>query len=139
MICALSSYSDLNLSHDQCTGPPECTECSAHGRDCIFDEASDKRRKASVQRTQEQLDYFRSFVDDLISLIRDSDGPVVQEIVDSIRSGADPRQIRDTLTRLAENVGGVSNPTPHDPNLTLDFGGNPGPNNNTANFYAHPR
>lgn len=139
MIRALSIYSDPNFSHNQCTGPPECTECSAHGRDCIFDEASDKRRKASVQRTQEQLDYFRSFLDDLICLIRDSDGPVVQEIVDNIRSGADPRQIRDILTRLAENDAGVSNPTPHDPNLTLDFGINPGLNNKTGNFYGHPR
>ncbi|CAG8410425.1 unnamed protein product [Penicillium salamii] len=127
----------LSSSHS-CTGPPYCTECSTHSRECVFDEAADRRRKASAKRTQDQLDHFRTFVDDLITLIRDSDGPTVQLIVNTIRSGADPRHIRDTLTRILENdvgqPGSLSNPGPHDPHITLNFNSN---TNNMGSYYDH--
>ncbi|OQE84915.1 hypothetical protein PENNAL_c0025G01301 [Penicillium nalgiovense] len=124
----------VNALHaDRCTGPPHCTECSTHGRDCVFDEAADRRRKASAKRIQDQLDHFRSFVDDLIGLIRDSDGPTVQLIVNSIRSGATPGEIRDILTRLLEddNPSDSRNSGVRDSNLNLNIT----PNNNMGNYF----
>ncbi|KAF3025328.1 hypothetical protein E8E15_008436 [Penicillium rubens] len=117
----------------KCTGPPHCTECSTHGRECIFDEAADRRRKASAKRIQDQLDHFRSFVDDLIGLIRDSDGPTVQLIVNTIRSGATPGEVRDILTRLLEddNPSDFRNPGVRDSNLNLNIA----PNNNMGNYF----
>ncbi|CAG8347962.1 unnamed protein product [Penicillium salamii] len=136
---ASTACTECQRRRTRCTGPPYCTECSTHARECVFDEAADRRRKASAKRTQDQLDHFRTFVDDLIGLIRDSDGPTVQLIVDTIRSGADPRHIRDTLTRILEDDVGqpssLSNPGPHDPNLSLNFNSNT--TNNMGNYYDH--
>jgi hypothetical protein len=137
---ASTACTECQRRRTRCTGPPYCTECSTHARDCVFDEAADRRRKASAKRTQDQLDHFRSFLDDLIGLIRESDGQTVQLIVDTIRSGADPRHIRDTLTRILENdvgqPGSLSNQGPHDSNLSLNFNpNNNSSNNNMGNYY----
>ncbi|OQE05771.1 hypothetical protein PENVUL_c022G03308 [Penicillium vulpinum] len=120
-----------------CTGPPHCTECSTHARECVFDEAADRRRKASAKRIQDQLDHFRSFVDDLIGLIRESDGTTVQSIVNTIRSGATPGEIRDYLTRLLEddNQPDPRNSSMRDANLNLNIT----PNNNMGNYFNSSR
>jgi len=134
---ASTACTECQKRRTRCTGPPNCTECSTHARECVFDEAADRRRKASAKRIQDQLDHFRSFVDDLIGLIRDGDGPTVDLIVNTIRSGATPGEIRDTLTRILEdeaqpnlrNSGmGVANPNL---NSTL--------NNNMGNYFNPPR
>jgi hypothetical protein len=69
-------------------------------------------------------------VEDLIDVIRDSDGPTVQSIVNAIRSGDQPGEIRDTLTRILENndrtapgYSGVQE------NISLDYNMNPHTNN----------
>ncbi|CAP80772.1 Nitrogen assimilation transcription factor [Penicillium chrysogenum] len=130
---ASTACTECQKRRTRCTGPPHCTECSTHGRECIFDEAADRRRKASAKRIQDQLDHFRSFVDDLIGLIRDSDGPTVQLIVNTIRSGATPGEVRDILTRLLEddNPSDFRNPGVRDSNLNLNIA----PNNNMGNYF----
>jgi hypothetical protein len=72
-------------------------------------------------------------VDDLIGLIRDSDGPTVQLIVNIIRSGATSGEVRDILTRLLEddNPSDFRNPGVRDSNLNLNIA----PNNNMGNYF----
>ncbi|KAJ5513575.1 hypothetical protein N7463_003127 [Penicillium fimorum] len=134
---ASTACTECQKRRTRCTGPPHCTECSTHARECVFDEAADRRRKASAKRIQDQLDHFRSFVDDLIGVIRDGDGPTVQLIVNTIRSGATPGDIRDTLTRLLEDD---QQSSPHisgvrDSHLNLNIT----PNNNMGNYFNPPR
>ncbi|KAJ5550521.1 hypothetical protein N7535_001536 [Penicillium sp. DV-2018c] len=128
---ASTACTECQRRRTRCTGPPYCTECTTHARECIFDEAADRRRKTSAKRTQEQLDHFRSFVDDLLGVIRDRDGPTVQSIVNMIRSGADPGEIRDHLTRILEGGTGLptSSNTLQQP-VNLDFG-----NTNMGNYF----
>ncbi|KAJ5468255.1 C6 transcription factor SndA [Penicillium sp. IBT 31633x] len=136
---ASTACTECQRRRTRCTGPPSCTECSLHNRECVFDEAADRRRKASAKRTQDQLDHFRSFVDDLIGLIRDRDGPTVQSIVNTIRSGADLGLIRDMLTRiLEEDIGqpGSSSSGARDSNVNLVIHSNQPMGNN---FNPQPR
>ncbi|KAJ5129744.1 C6 transcription factor SndA [Penicillium bovifimosum] len=129
---ASTACTECQRRRTRCTGPPYCTECSTHARECIFDEAADRRRKTSAKRTKEQLEHYRSFVDDLLGLIRDRDGPTVQSIVNMIRSGADPGAIRDLLTRILEDGTGLpssSNAVPQPVNLDIDG------NTNMGNYF----
>ncbi|CDM34500.1 hypothetical protein DTO013E5_5003 [Penicillium roqueforti] len=133
---ASTACTECQKRRTRCTGPPNCTECSTHARECVFDEAADRRRKASAKRIQDQLDHFRSFVDDLIGLIRDSDGPSVQLIVNTIRSGATPGEIRDILTRLLDddNQSDSRNSGMRDSDVNLNF-----TNNHMGNYFHPPR
>ncbi|KAE8344568.1 hypothetical protein BDV24DRAFT_160308 [Aspergillus arachidicola] len=75
------------------TGPP-CTECALHRRDCVIDEFADKRRKVAARRAQEELRYYRGFVEQLLKAIRQGEGTDVEAIVAVIRSGASHDEIR---------------------------------------------
>lgn len=78
-------------------------------------------------------------MDDLIGLIRDRDGPTVQSIVNTIRSGADLGLIRDMLTRiLEEDIGqpGSSSSGARDSNVNLVIHSNQPMGNN---FNPQPR
>ncbi|KJK63616.1 hypothetical protein P875_00064916 [Aspergillus parasiticus SU-1] len=75
------------------TGPP-CTECALHRRDCVIDEFADKRRKVAARRAQEELRYYRGFVEQLLKAIRHGEGTDVEAIVAVIRSGASHDEIR---------------------------------------------
>ncbi|KAJ5164127.1 uncharacterized protein N7500_005957 [Penicillium coprophilum] len=130
---ASTACTECQKRRTRCTGPPHCTECSTHARECVFDEAADRRRKASAKRIQDQLDHFRSFVDDLIGLIRDSDGPTVQLIVNTIRSGATPGEIRDTLTRILEDHHQPTLSDMRDSHSHLNL--NITPNNHMGNYF----
>ncbi|KAJ5619639.1 hypothetical protein N7510_003623 [Penicillium lagena] len=82
-----------------------CSECETHGRQCFFDEGSDKRRKISAKRTQEDLRYYRQFVDFLLEAIRTSEYSVVQHLIEIIRAGMPEDQ-------LAAEVAHILNRTP---------------------------
>jgi hypothetical protein len=134
---ASTACTECQKRRTRCTGPPHCTECSHHARECVFDEAADRRRKVSAKRIQDQLDHYRGLTEDLIDVLRDSDGPTVQSIVNTIRSGAQPGEIRDTLTRILENnnrtaprYSGVQE------SISLDYNMNPHTNN--MNNYPKP-
>ncbi|KAE8144106.1 hypothetical protein BDV25DRAFT_167645 [Aspergillus avenaceus] len=75
------------------TGAP-CAECALHGRECVVDEYADKRRKVAARRAQEELRYYRGFVEQLLKAIRYGDRPNVDAIVNIIRSGATLEEIR---------------------------------------------
>ncbi|CAI7637543.1 unnamed protein product, partial [Penicillium pancosmium] len=82
-----------------CTGMP-CTECVTHGRECVTDELSDKRRKASARRTQEELNDTRSILESLLRLIRIGDAASLQSMVQTVRGGADLDEIRNFLDQV---------------------------------------
>ncbi|KAE8155393.1 hypothetical protein BDV40DRAFT_283838 [Aspergillus tamarii] len=81
------------------TGPP-CAECALHGRDCVIDEFADKRRKVAARRAQEELRYYRGFVEQLLKAIRHGEGTDVEAIVAVIRSGASHDEIRAVVRGL---------------------------------------
>ncbi|KAJ5209576.1 C6 transcription factor SndA [Penicillium cf. viridicatum] len=136
---ASTACTECQKRRTRCTGPPHCTECSTHARECVFDEAADRRRKASAKRVQDQLDYFRSFVDDLIGLIRDSDRQTVQTMVDTIRSGATPGDVRDLLNSILEeeSQSNSRNSDVRDSSVNLNL--NITPNNQMGNYFNPPR
>ncbi|KAJ5316664.1 hypothetical protein PENANT_c019G01123 [Penicillium antarcticum] len=115
---ASTACTECQKRRTRCSGHPQCDECRAHNRDCFFDEANDRRRKASARRTQDQLDYYRNFTEDLIASIRDRDGATVQLIVNAIRSGAENGSLRELLNRLNEDAEAEEDPNNrgHNPN-----------------------
>ncbi|KAF9889250.1 hypothetical protein FE257_007563 [Aspergillus nanangensis] len=79
------------------TGSP-CTECALHGRECVIDEFADKRRKVAAKRAQEDLKYYRGFVEELLEAIQIGHRESVEAIIDVIRSGASHEQIRTVIS-----------------------------------------
>lgn len=59
-----------------------------HSRECVYDEAADKRRKVSAKHAHEELQYYRGFVAQLLQAIRRGNRTVVNNIVNTIRAGA---------------------------------------------------
>lgn len=92
------------LAVSQCsadtTGTP-CAECALHDRECVIDEFADKRRKVAAKRAQEDLKYYRGFVEQLLEALRSGDRSTIDGILDVIRSGATHDEIRAVLARSA--------------------------------------
>ncbi|GFN16671.1 hypothetical protein AtubIFM55763_006969 [Aspergillus tubingensis] len=82
------------------TGTP-CAECALHDRECVIDEFADKRRKVAAKRAQEDLKYYRGFVEQLLEALRSGDRSTIDGILDVIRSGATHDEIRAVLARSA--------------------------------------
>ncbi|KAJ5272678.1 hypothetical protein N7478_007803 [Penicillium angulare] len=96
---ASTACKECQKRRTRCSGVP-CSECQAHGRDCIFDELSDRRRKASAKKTQEELANLRLFFDQLLDVFRLSDGAAIQHMIEIIRSGASQDEIRAAVLQL---------------------------------------
>lgn len=77
-----------------------CTECVIHGRECVTEELSDKRRKASARRTQKELNDTRSLLKSLLRLIRIGDAASLQTMVQTVRGGAELDEIRNFLDQV---------------------------------------
>ncbi|KAJ6141201.1 hypothetical protein N7470_010097 [Penicillium chermesinum] len=75
-----------------CSGQP-CSECQTHTRECVFDKLSDRRRKATVKKTQEELTSLQEFMRELLGALRSSDGTLAQHTLDTIRAGASEDEI----------------------------------------------
>ncbi|KAJ5720600.1 uncharacterized protein N7483_008534 [Penicillium malachiteum] len=103
---ASTACKECQKRRTRCSGLPTCSECQAHGRDCIFDELSDKRRKAAARKTQEELDSLRTFLDDLLGVFRDFDPDSihVQHVVDTIRSGGSNDAIRNAILEARSHL-----------------------------------
>lgn len=74
------------------TGAP-CSECAAHGRECIYDELADKRRKVAAKHTLEELEYYRGFLERLLESIRYGEPANIDTIIGVIRGGACQEEI----------------------------------------------
>ncbi|KAJ6073144.1 C6 transcription factor SndA [Penicillium canescens] len=101
---ASTACTECQKRRTRCSGHPLCDECRTHNRECFFDEANDRRRKASARRMQDQLEYYRNFTEDLIALLRDSDEATVQLIISTIQSGAENGNLRELLNRLVDDI-----------------------------------
>lgn len=66
----------------------------------MVDEFADKRRKVAARRAQEELGYYRGFVEQLLKAIRCGEGTDVQTIVAVIRSDASHDEIRAVVRGL---------------------------------------
>ncbi|CRG84516.1 hypothetical protein PISL3812_01795 [Talaromyces islandicus] len=76
----------------KCTTTTPCSECLSHGRQCIYDQSADKRRKEhamttknQLQVTQENLDYYHKLLEDILESIRHSDPDQLRQLVEAVR------------------------------------------------------
>lgn len=133
---ASTACKECQRRRTRCTGMP-CTECVTHGRECVTDELSDKRRKASAKRTQEELNDTKSILESLLQLIRLGDAASLQAMVQTVRGGAGLDEIRNFLEQVlpaqSSTQPSILNPQhPHhhmdpnmmDPNMRGFFGPN---------------
>jgi hypothetical protein len=90
---------------DCCTGNP-CAECAAHNRECVYDELADKRRKVAAKRTQEELDYYRGFLERLLDSIRYCEPGHIDQIINIIRGGASLDEILSVVEQSLNQVRG---------------------------------
>lgn len=97
---ASTACKECQKRRTRCTGMP-CTECTTHGRECITDELSDKRRKASAKKTQGELAETTALLISMVDLIRDGDYGTVNHFIHTIRGGADLEAIRAYIQALA--------------------------------------
>ncbi|CAI7677999.1 unnamed protein product [Penicillium manginii] len=96
---ASTACKECQKRRTRCTGMP-CTECVTHGRECVTDELSDKRRKASARRTQEELNDTRTILDSLLELMRIGDPASLQSMIQTVRGGAGLDEIRNFLDQV---------------------------------------
>ncbi|KAJ5495713.1 hypothetical protein N7539_000829 [Penicillium diatomitis] len=94
---ASTACKECQKRRTRCSGPPICSECSQHNKECTFDEQADRRRKANARRTQEELATLTIFTDQLLKVIREYDGASIQRIIDKIRSSASREEIQAEL------------------------------------------
>ncbi|KAI9925151.1 hypothetical protein MW887_006071 [Aspergillus wentii] len=105
------------------TGTP-CTECALHNRNCFIDEGADKRRKISVKRTEEELRYYREFVEQLLKAIRQGKHSDVDIIVNAIRSGASQEEIRSVIAHCLGQFPNDNDPGKKPGNVANDLTNN---------------
>ena len=63
-----------------------CTGCAANGRQCVYNELADKRRKVATKHTQEKSAHYRGLLGQLLRAIRLCERDTVDGIVDIIRN-----------------------------------------------------
>lgn len=68
----------------------------------MYDETADKRRKIAAKHTQEELQYYRRFLEQLLQAIRQSERTRVDEIIDIIRAGASDVEILTAVSRCLD-------------------------------------
>ncbi|RAL17285.1 Zn(II)2Cys6 transcription factor domain-containing protein [Aspergillus homomorphus CBS 101889] len=67
------------------TGNP-CTECRIHGRECVVNLSTDKRRKAAARQTEELLKLYRGLVEAMLGSLRIEDPKITQEVLAHVRT-----------------------------------------------------
>ncbi|KAJ5460809.1 uncharacterized protein N7458_002361 [Penicillium daleae] len=117
---ASTACKECQKRRTRCTGPPKCSECDTHDRECTFDEQADRRRKANARRTQEELASLSEFTEQLLSVIRYSNNATTQHVVNVIRSSTSREEIQSVLIsilaqnpELAQQALGQPAPPPH--------------------------
>ncbi|RHZ57914.1 Zn(II)2Cys6 transcription factor domain-containing protein [Aspergillus thermomutatus] len=96
------------------TGAP-CSVCALHHRDCIIDKDADKRRKVAQKRLEEDLTYYREFVEQLLEALRHGKRACIDAIINVIRSGATLEEIRLVVAQSlghTNEVDGLENTVP---------------------------
>ncbi|KAJ5168886.1 uncharacterized protein N7482_004480 [Penicillium canariense] len=97
---ASTACKECQKRRTRCTGPPKCSECDAHGRECAFDEQADRRRKANARRTQEELATTQEFLQQILRFLGNYNTAAIQHFCNVIRSGASQEELQAVLVSL---------------------------------------
>ncbi|KAJ0420390.1 hypothetical protein BJY00DRAFT_301573 [Aspergillus carlsbadensis] len=91
----------------KCSGTYRCDNCVAYGRECVFDETKDQRRRVAAKHTAEELVYFQDSLFGLMRVVQAEDESYGRTLFRCIRKGTplnDIRQlIRTTLLGMETN------------------------------------
>ncbi|KAJ5297767.1 hypothetical protein N7508_008016 [Penicillium antarcticum] len=60
----------------------------------------DKEPSNGTGATKDELNYYREFLDDMVTVMRDGNGETVQRLVNLIRSGVSKAQIHQAIQQL---------------------------------------
>lgn len=90
----------LILFSTQCHDGNPCWECRKRDHPCIIEESSDRRRNASKDKIREDLEFYRTFLCQLLRAIRESNDASLQPIIDTIRSGPSVEEIQTNIISL---------------------------------------
>jgi hypothetical protein len=88
-----------------------CANCIAHRVQCVYDELTDKRRKVAAKLAEQESQYYRDFLLQLLHTIRTEDEEIVQSLISVIRSGASHDQI---FAMLGQDTGNKPSEPPDD-------------------------
>lgn len=77
-------------------------ECKKRRSVCIFDEGSDKRRKSHSVRMEQQLQFYRDVLDELLEAIRTLPDNDVQRIIEVIRSAQSIIEVQSEVAHVVE-------------------------------------
>ncbi|KAJ5900218.1 uncharacterized protein N7473_004288 [Penicillium subrubescens] len=94
---ASTACKECRRHRTRCRNGQPCSECQRHGRECIIHQYSDKRRKTTQKEAQERLQYYRTFLAELLEMIRVSSSSELQHLVNMIRSGASQQEMRNMI------------------------------------------
>ncbi|KKK26381.1 hypothetical protein ARAM_006293, partial [Aspergillus rambellii] len=93
-------------SKRKCSGVAPCDNCRAFGRQCVFDETLDQRRRVAAKRTADELGYHRDMLNDLLKVMRAEDQFYALRLLEIIRRDATSEEIRahidDTLAQIED-------------------------------------
>ncbi|KAE8150474.1 hypothetical protein BDV25DRAFT_110807 [Aspergillus avenaceus] len=83
----------------KCGSGQPCDPCALHGRECVYDEYKDKRRKIAAELTQQNLHFYQEFVGSLLRAIQLGSPDNVERLINLIRQGA---PLDDIVTMVNE-------------------------------------
>ncbi|KAL4869719.1 fungal-specific transcription factor domain-containing protein [Aspergillus spectabilis] len=91
----------------RCSGERPCDNCRAFGRECIFDETLDQRRRVAAKRTADELNYHRDMLNDLLKVMRAEDETYALKLLEIIRRDATAEEIRAYIDHTLSIVKGT--------------------------------
>lgn len=84
----------------KCSGTAPCDACATRGSNCVYDQASDQRRKIANQKNlqdlveaQTNLERHRQLLGGILSTIRVGSPQATSDLLETIRSGVDLSQL----------------------------------------------
>jgi hypothetical protein len=102
-------------SKRKCSGAYRCDNCVAYGRECVFDETKDQRRRVAAKHTAEELVYFQDFLYDLVRVVRAEDESYGRTLFSCIRKGT---PLNDILQLIRTTLLGMEMNQPY--SITLE-------------------
>ncbi|KAL4912702.1 fungal-specific transcription factor domain-containing protein [Aspergillus aurantiobrunneus] len=95
-----------DLTKKRCSGERPCDNCRAFGRECIFDETLDQRRRVAARRTADELTYHRDLFNDLLRVLRAEDRSYALRLLELIRRDATNEELRIYIDEVLTVLGG---------------------------------
>ena len=98
---ASNACKECQKRRTRCTGPPKCSECDTHDRECTFDEQADRRRRVNARRTEEELASLTEFTEQLVGVLRYSNDADIQHLLNVVRSSNSRDEIQGVLISIS--------------------------------------